>query len=169
MSNQNLAGPMTSSHSFQISTEFTNGNGNASTQIVESIKKQNGFHPILQKLGGETPNSSSFPNNSGYQNFYQDRQQPSRPESTHSMNFGGNKGFGGNGGNGFNGNGSGGNGGSGGNPGDNYMNDSNRQILLILYRVQQDINNILTRLSYLESSVLSLQVNFSLFHQLINI
>lgn len=36
--------------------------------------------------------------------------------------------------------------------------DTNRQILLILLRLQQDTNNVITRLSYLEATVLSLQV-----------
>lgn len=39
-----------------------------------------------------------------------------------------------------------------------FAQDTNRQILLILLRLQQDTNNVLTRLNYLESSVISLQV-----------
>jgi hypothetical protein len=42
----------------------------------------------------------------------------------------------------------------------NYLNtDSNRQILMLLMRLQQDTNNVLTRLSYLEATVMSIQVN----------
>jgi hypothetical protein len=57
----------------------------------------------------------------------------------------------------------GGPGGGGGNfPSNDYFlsQDTNRQILLILIRLQQDTNNVLTRLSYLESTVISLQVAF---------
>ena len=36
--------------------------------------------------------------------------------------------------------------------------ETNRQILLILMRLREDTNNVLTRLSFLESSVVSLQV-----------
>ena len=47
----------------------------------------------------------------------------------------------------------------------NYLsNDTNRQILLLLMRLQQDTNNVLTRLSYLEATVMSIQVgNFYKF------
>ena len=41
----------------------------------------------------------------------------------------------------------------------NMSQDTNRQILLILMRLQQDTSNVITRLSYLEATVLSLQVN----------
>ena len=59
----------------------------------------------------------------------------------------------------------GGAGGGGYPPNENYTlssinQDSNRQILLILLRLQQDTNNVITRLSYLEATVLSLQVGF---------
>lgn len=37
--------------------------------------------------------------------------------------------------------------------------ETNRQILLILVRLREDTNNVLTRLSFLESSVVSLQVS----------
>jgi hypothetical protein len=58
------------------------------------------------------------------------------------------------------------NGGSGGDggypqpPNDPYLAanyDANRQILLLLMRLQQDTNNVLTRLSYLEATVMSIQ------------
>lgn len=40
----------------------------------------------------------------------------------------------------------------------NYLQtDSNRQILMLLMRLQQDTNNVLTRLSYLEATVMSIQ------------
>jgi hypothetical protein len=54
----------------------------------------------------------------------------------------------------------GGSGGFGGNAQAEHLiaSDTNRQILLILLRLQQDTNSILTRLSYLEASFLSLQV-----------
>ena len=43
---------------------------------------------------------------------------------------------------------------------DNYLvQDTNRQILLILVRLQQDTNNVLTRLSYLEANIHNLQMN----------
>jgi hypothetical protein len=69
--------------------------------------------------------------------------------------------------------GSGGNVGSGGGGGYppnelfsnmNYLsNDTNRQILLLLMRLQQDTNNVLTRLSYLEATVMSIQVRFYIY------
>lgn len=40
--------------------------------------------------------------------------------------------------------------------------ETNRQILSILIRIQQDTNNVITRLSYLEATVLSLQVRIIL-------
>ena len=58
-------------------------------------------------------------------------------------------------------------GGSGGGynppPNDTYLgshygqSDANRQILMVLMRLQQDTNNVLTRLSYLEATVMSIQ------------
>lgn len=45
-------------------------------------------------------------------------------------------------------------------PNDSYLAanyDANRQILLLLMRLQQDTNNVLTRLSYLEATVMSIQ------------
>lgn len=39
--------------------------------------------------------------------------------------------------------------------------ETNRQILLILVRLREDTNNVLTRLSFLESSVVSLQVGLN--------
>ena len=38
--------------------------------------------------------------------------------------------------------------------------DTNRQILLLLMRLQQDTNNVITRLSYLEATVMSIQVSY---------
>ena len=38
--------------------------------------------------------------------------------------------------------------------------DKNRQILLLLMRLQQDTNNVITRLSYLEATVMSIQVSY---------
>lgn len=64
-------------------------------------------------------------------------------------------------------------GGSGGNPSttDYLMSqETNRQILLILVRLREDTNNVLTRLSFLESSVVSLQVlSLLLFVRLLRI
>ena len=66
----------------------------------------------------------------------------------------------------FNPNGSSGGNGSGGYnppPNDPYLNahylqnDANRQIMIVLLRLQQDTQNVLTRLSYLENSVMSIQ------------
>jgi hypothetical protein len=46
----------------------------------------------------------------------------------------------------------------------NYIQqDTSRQILLLLARLQQDTNNVLTRLSYLEATVMSIQVTYILF------
>ena len=43
---------------------------------------------------------------------------------------------------------------------DNFLTqDTNRQILMILVRLQQDTNNVLTRLSFLESSIHNIQMN----------
>ncbi len=44
----------------------------------------------------------------------------------------------------------------------NVNQDTNRQILLLLMRLQQDTNNVITRLSYLEATVLSLQSNLQM-------
>ena len=71
--------------------------------------------------------------------------------------------------------GSGGGGGSGGGypPNESYLNpnyiaqDTNRQILLILLRLQQDTNNVITRLSYLEATVMSLTVRFFIYSNLL--
>lgn len=68
-------------------------------------------------------------------------------------------------GSGFNQSGSGGGaGGSGGGNGGGHPtldllhhHDTNRQILLILIKLQQDTNNVLRRLSYLESTVVTIQ------------
>jgi hypothetical protein len=53
-------------------------------------------------------------------------------------------------------------------PNENFLSssymvqDTSRQILLILLRLQQDTNNVLTRLSYLEATVMSLQSNLQM-------
>ena len=74
--------------------------------------------------------------------------------SSLSVNYGGSR------------SGGGGSGGGGYPPNENFTlmhQDTNRQILLILLRLQQDTNNVITRLSYLEATVLSLQVKNCFF------
>ncbi len=113
------------------------------------------FSSIIQKYGGELNQQTNFPI-SNYQSSNQQPFRQSRPGSSLS-NYG------------YRGSGGvpsgGGTGGGGGYPpNDNYINpslinqDTNRQILLILLRLQQDTNSVITRLSYLEATVLSLQV-----------
>ena len=84
-------------------------------------------------------------------------------------NFGGG---GGGGGGGAGGSGGGGGGGGGNAPsGDPTLNDSlsaldpSRQILLLLLRLQQDTHSVLSRLNYLETTIMSLKVS-SGFHLL---
>ena len=117
------------------------------------------FKAILDTYGGEvnTPQQMGGNFNSSVQQNVQPRQ--SRPGSGLSINYGLggrssiNHGLGGGGGGGF--------------PPphptstDNFMmhNDTNRQILLILVRLQQDTNNVLTRLSYLEANIHNIQMN----------
>lgn len=62
----------------------------------------------------------------------------------------------------------GGSGGGGGSSMAEYLiaQETNRQILLILVRLREDTNNVLTRLSFLESSVISLQVSHN--HSFVN-
>ena len=64
--------------------------------------------------------------------------------------------------------GSGGGNGGGGHPTLDLLHhhDTNRQILLILIKLQQDTNNVLRRLSYLESTVVTIQVGAILDHRL---
>lgn len=124
--------------------------GNSKSELVE-------FESMLHRYGGEIPNThASVPSNSYSAN--QASGQPnnfrqSRPGSSLSM--------------GYNSRTGGGAGGGGYPPNENYTlssinQDSNRQILLILLRLQQDTNNVITRLSYLEATVLSLQSNLQM-------
>lgn len=109
------------------------------------------FISIIHKFGGEM---NSPPGNLPYSSHNQNRF--SRPGSSQSVGYsqnrygpGSNHNHGAGGGMGGNGHGN-----------ENFLvQDTNRQILLILLRLQQDTSNVLTRLSYLESSVLSLQVS----------
>lgn len=121
----------------------------------------NKFSSIIHTYGGEP----SSPPNNNYQhgNQFNSQSRNSRPGSSQSINYGGpSRGFINNNSlSGFSGGGSGG----GGNGQQNEIlltNDSNRQIILILLRLQQDTNNVLTRLSYLEATVLSLQNNLQM-------
>ncbi|CAF0967372.1 unnamed protein product [Brachionus calyciflorus] len=121
-----------------------------------SDDQHNKFSPIVHTYGGELNSPPGNIPTSSYQSRY------SRPGSSQSMSYGQNR-F--NQGAGHSHNHSGGtNGGMGGggsgSGNENFLvQDTNRQILLILLRLQQDTSNVLTRLSYLESSVLSLQSN----------
>jgi hypothetical protein len=75
----------------------------------------------------------------------------------------GGPGGGGGGGNpGGSGGGSGPGGGGGGGDGGFNIGDSNKQIMLLLLRLQQDTNNVLTRLSYLETTVMAIQSNLQI-------
>lgn len=123
-------------------------NGNSKVQIPIDSK----FSPIIQKFGGEM---NSPPGNFPYSSHNQNRF--SRPGSSQSLGYGQNR-FGQSSNHHH---GAAGGMGGGGSGNENFLvQDTNRQILLILLRLQQDTSNVLTRLSYLESSVLSLQVIF---------
>ncbi|RNA10187.1 acyl- -binding domain-containing 5 isoform X4 [Brachionus plicatilis] len=109
------------------------------------------FSPIIHKFGGEM---NSPPGNLPFNSQNQSRY--SRPGSSQSMGHGQNR----YGQSSSHNHGAGGGMGGGGQGNENFLaQDTNRQILLILLRLQQDTSNVLTRLSYLESSVLSLQSN----------
>lgn len=111
------------------------------------------FSPIIHKFGGEM---NSPPGNLPFNSQNQSRY--SRPGSSQSMGHCQNR----YGQSSSHNHGAGGGMGGGGQGNENFLaQDTNRQILLILLRLQQDTSNVLTRLSYLESSVLSLQVNFT--------
>lgn len=115
--------------------------------------KQNKFSPIVHKYGGEL---NSPPGNLPVGSHNQSRF--SRPGSSQSMGYSSNRFNQGAGHGHSHGASGGGMGGGGGSGNENFIvQDTNRQILLILLRLQQDTSNVLTRLSYLESSVLSLQ------------
>lgn len=113
---------------------------------------------IIQKYGGEAAHIShtSLHNAGASGNFSSGHNQfrNSRPGSSLSFS-----------------NRSVGNGGAGGGGGyppnenfqlQNLSQETNKQILLILLRLQQDTNNVITRLSYLEATVLSLQNNLQM-------
>jgi hypothetical protein len=122
------------------------------------------FDSIINKYGGETTTHTQI----GTSNFSNQQQfnRNSRPSSSQSLSFS-------NRGNMFPGS----SGGSGGgqyptnNSGPFEPQDLNRQILLLLVRLQQDTNNVMTRLSCLETTVMSLQVSrrlrkpFSIFFE----
>jgi hypothetical protein len=118
------------------------------------------FKSIIDTYGGEVNNPQQMSGNfnSLIQQNAQARQ--SRPGSSLSINYG-------LGGRSSINHGMGGGGGGGGYPppsnpaSDSFMmhNDTNRQILLILVRLQQDTNNVLTRLSYLEANIHNIQMN----------
>jgi len=137
-----------------IMTEINN-NYKVANGYAESHMMENDVDVLINKFGGES--------GSGQQ--YQTR--PSRPNSTQSVhrlnsslsgnntrdpNVGGGGGLGGGSGGGYN-----------PPPNDPYLgshygqSDANRQILMVLMRLQQDTNNVLTRLSYLEATVMSIQ------------
>jgi len=141
-------------HDYEINSMLIKVNG-----IEDSRHRVEQFKSIIDTYGGEVNNPQQMGGNfnSSIQQSVQARQ--SRPGSSLSMNYGIggrssiNHGMGGGGGGGF--------------PPphptstDSYLmhNDTNRQILLILVRLQQDTNNVLTRLSYLEANIHSLQMN----------
>ena len=137
--------------------ELANENNHQQTEMYESSNNLPvEFESILRRCGGEVLNPhSSIPSNTHSQSqpsHNNNFQRQSRPESSLSMGYNANRS---------------GAGGSGGGcpPNENYSlsslgHDTNRQILLILLRLQQDTNNVITRLSYLEATVLSLQVSF---------
>lgn len=105
-------------------------------------------------MNSQTPASNSTGINSSSQNQI---ARQSRPGSSLNNFINSGRGAGG---------GAGGSGGGGGgfyNQNETFLTqDANRQILLILMRLQQDTNNVLTRLSYLESSVMTLQSNLQM-------
>ena len=122
------------------------------------IRNDAELEAILNKLGGELMNSP--PALSGGS-----MARNSRPSSTQSVVYGGRNLPSGSG---FNqaGSSSGAGGGAGGGNGGGHPtldllhhHDTNRQILLILIKLQQDTNNVLRRLSYLESTVVTIQVS----------
>lgn len=132
---------------------------NGYNEIVEENRNtQNKISSLIHKYGGEM---NSPPTGSSNQQTQSIRQ--SRPSSSQSVNYSSrqislNQ---------SGGSGTGGGGGGGYPPNENFLNpsyisqDTNRQILLILLRLQQDTNNVITRLSYLEATVMSLTVSLN--------
>lgn len=137
----------------QLSNADFNINDNLNefkNEFGENNKNNKDFNQLINKFGGEL-NSPSSGTNLNYQQIQPIRQ--SRPGSSQSSinNFGRHLNHGST---------SGSAGGYNPPPNENYSTyltqDTNRQILLILFRLQQDTNNVITRLSYLEANVLSL-------------
>jgi acyl-CoA-binding protein len=132
------------------------------SNLLNGDNQTNELDLLIHKLGGENMGGGGV----GIPYQQSSLIRSSRPNSSLS-NTGYSKGGGGSGGgggghNGGGGSGGGGSGGGGGNGNDgnnSFMSqESNRQILLLLLRLQQDTNNVLTRLSYLETTVMSIQV-----------
>lgn len=173
--NGHIENALNGNHDFNHNHVFSNLNGSLlnnsdyeinSILVNSTIKGQNGHHKdnhtenfnsIINKCGGEVnspqSNAAAFSSN---QMGSQQQARQSRPGSSASNNYalGRNSSMSGVGG-------------GGGFPppnqqpvSDNFlMQDTNRQILLILVRLQQDTNNVLTRLSYLEASIHNIQMN----------
>lgn len=156
------------SDSLQPATEYeqntsVNNNGscvnNEPTKPPNLSEYSNEVTFIIDKYGGETTSSqahSNFQNSGAAGNFAsgQSQYRNSRPGSSLSFS---NRSIGN----------AGGGGGGGYPPNENFQlqnlsQETNRQILLILLRLQQDTNNVITRLSYLEATVLSLQNNLQM-------
>lgn len=129
-------------------------------------KERQGYNILIDKYGGDSNNPhSSIPNQSSTTNLQNlssnvyNRGGSSRPGSSLSLGYSQR---------GASGGGPPGGGSGGFPPNENFTlqnistNDTNRQILLILMRLQQDTNNVITRLSYLEATVLSLQNNMQM-------
>ena len=136
---------------------------NGKSNLMNGNSSSNELDILINKLGGEIIGGSG-----GIPYQQSSLIRSSRPSSSLSNTGfsrgiggggGGHNGGPGGGGSGGSGGGSGG-GGGGGNDGNNFLmsQESNRQILLLLLRLQQDTNNVLTRLSYLETTVMSIQV-----------
>lgn len=121
------------------------------TTVDKSENNDKDFLPVINKFGGETGknqaslNNYIIPDRPGHNSSF----RQSRPGSSLSTGY------------------RSGNGAGGYPPNENFnlatlSQDTNRQILLILLRLQQDTNNVITRLSYLEATVLSLQNNLQM-------
>ena len=142
---------MNGNNSSSSRSEWTRNNSDSVTRKADLELEM-----IIDRFGGESMNQPSM---SGH--FYSGG--PIRPGSSQSQSYGyarnipsrnnnpSGSGAGGSGG---------GNNPSGGDGGSSTGIDSNRQIILILLRLQQDTNNVLNRLSYLENTVASIQVIF---------
>lgn len=156
LSRMNASSNLNSSADHEINNILNNSNlSRCSSSAIGMNGGADRFNPIINKFGGEVntqPTGQSFGASSAQQGS-QIRQ--SRPGSSLSASYGMSR---------MNPAGTGGAGGGNYPPtsltSESFLaQDTNRQILLILVRLQQDTNSVLTRLNYLEANLMSLQNN----------